>query len=346
MSIKTLAAKLGVSVSTVSRALNDYPDISSHTKSRVRKAAAELGYQISSRDRYHTLQKAYCVGLILLQQDDYLVDPSISALLGSVTRCLQQHHYLAHVITLPRGEQELIAFEQTIKLGQFDGLIIIRTRTNDPRVNRLLKLNIPFVCYGRTEKSSQFAWVDMDNVQVFTAAIERLLSLGHRNIGFINISEQFHFARDRLTGLQNTLQQYDFKLPEWRYRCCDFSAAQARQLTIDMLAHDHSITALVCATDHIARGVYSACRSLGLKIGLDLSVIGCDDAVDVAYMDPPLTTVGTDEDTGRVLAETLLKRIDGEPISGLQRLLPPKLVVRESDQPFTHLSHPQERIKS
>ena len=348
MSIKVLAAKLGISVSTVSRALNDYPDISSHTKHRVRKAAEELGYHINSRDRYNTVQKGYCVGIVVPEQNDYLLDPSLSALLRSVVGHLNQHNYLAQVITLPRGERELESFEQLIKLGQFDGLMMIRTKINDQRVNRLLKLNIPFVCYGRTEKSGQFAWVDMDNTRVFTAAIERLLSLGHRNIAFINAPEQYTFARDRLLGLQQTLSRYDFDLPQWRYCCCDFSAEQARQITVEMLAKDHSISALVCATDHIARGVYSACRSLGLQIGVDLSVISCDNAADAAYMNPGLTTVGLENDlnAGQLLGETLLKRIHGDPIGELQILLTPQLVVRESDQPTTHLTKTTKGIQS
>ena len=166
MSIKEIATQLDLSVSTVSRALNDYPDISPSTKKRVLKEAARQGYQLKGADAAHWVQAKRVITAIVPSQDMQYLDTILSKVLAGTRQALQAEGYLLQVVAIDTGKQELSEFERLVKAGDQDGFLLLRTRVNDPKVHRLLKLNVPFVCYGRTERATQFAWLDLDNYQV------------------------------------------------------------------------------------------------------------------------------------------------------------------------------------
>ncbi len=182
MSIKEIATQLDLSVSTVSRALNDYPDISPSTKKRVLKEAARQGYQLKGADAAHWVQAKRVITAIVPSQDMQYLDTILSKVLAGTRQALQAEGYLLQVVAIDTGKQELSEFERLVKAGDQDGFLLLRTRVNDPKVHRLLKLNVPFVCYGRTERATQFAWLDLDNYQVGHLSLTRLYEQGHRDI--------------------------------------------------------------------------------------------------------------------------------------------------------------------
>ena len=204
MSIQQLAEDLGLSISTVSRALNGYTDVSESTRERVTARAAALNYTPHPGARSLKSGKSYAVGVILPANEvtGGFMDPMYSSLLGGVSRGLKAGGYNLVVSTnsgLP-VKAELALYDQFLRAKWFDGYIIVRTRIDDPRVTALLKHQMPFVTYGRTETEGNEFWVDTDNEQAFFLATQRQIAFGHRNIALLNGPEEFMFAALRERG--------------------------------------------------------------------------------------------------------------------------------------------------
>ncbi len=189
MSIVRLARDLGLSISTVSRALNDYHDVAPETKLRVRKRAREIGYRPNPGARRLKSGKTSLVGVILPASDGaQFVDSVASRLLGGVEVELENAGYslIATMQTRNDLERETALHENFIRGGWVDALLLVRTRVSDSRVDLVRKAHIPFVTYGRTEIDGPYAWVDTDNEKAFYLATLRQIEFGHRRIALLN----------------------------------------------------------------------------------------------------------------------------------------------------------------
>src|SRR3954467_1884650 len=167
MSIVLLAKDLGLSISTVSRALNGYEDVSPETRERVFLRAKEIGYRPNPGARRLKSGTTSAVGVILpaAGSTGQAVDSMYSSLLGGVATEIEPagYHLLATMQTKNDPAREAALYENFIKGSWVDALLIVRTRVHDPRIDLARKAHIPFVTYGRTEDSEPYAWVDTDN---------------------------------------------------------------------------------------------------------------------------------------------------------------------------------------
>src|SRR5437763_1527725 len=183
MSIVLLARDLGLSISTVSRALNGYHDVAPATKQRVLKRAREIGYRPNPGARRLKSSRSSLVGVILPAASDGVrfVDSVASSLLGGVEVELENGGYglIATMQTRNDLEREAALYENFIKGGWVDALLLVRTRVTDARVELVRKAHIPFVTYERTETAEPYAWVDTDNEKAFYLATLRQIEFGH-----------------------------------------------------------------------------------------------------------------------------------------------------------------------
>ncbi|MBU3739943.1 MAG: LacI family transcriptional regulator [Rhodoferax sp.] len=339
MSIADLAESLGLSTSTVSRALNGYSDVSAKTRARVQEAAKAMGYQPHPVAHRLATGRTGAVALVSSVRAGNYLDATFSALLSGVADGLRAHGYFALSVVLPVGENELTELARFLDGRLVDGILLARTRANDPRVSLLQQRGIPFVTHGRTQSNQPHAWVDADNEQAFFLATQRLISLGHRRIGFINAQTNLTFAVLREQGFKQALAQHGLVAQDCPVRHGEVTAASGEQLATELLAGQASasgrpITALLCATDAIALGAMAAIRRLGLTVGRDVSVMGYGNSDAGQYADPPLSTIDhAIVDNGRHLADLLLRRMAGESEAGLTRLEPVHLIPRLSDGP-------------
>lgn len=331
MSIRKLARSLDLSITTVSRALAGYPDVKEATREKVRAAAKAVGYRPNASARSLKLGRADAIGLIVPNMSRG--DPFLSEFVAGLGAALAARDLDLLVTSAAPGEAELAAIRRVHDARKVDGFIVPRTRWEDPRVDLLLELGVPFVCHGRTARAADHAWLDIDGEAAFVEATERLLALGHRRIGFIGAPEQFTYARHRRDGYLKALRQAgistDAELVVVTERAAieDGAAATARLLT-----QSQAPTAILAATDMLAFGALSALRSAGLRVSADVSVIGYDDLAMAAHTVPPLTTMRQAiVDEARTLVELLLGRIAGKPVEELQLLRRAELVVRGSD---------------
>jgi LacI family transcriptional regulator len=339
MSIVLLARDLGLSISTVSRALNGYDDVAPATRDRIFQRAREIGYRPNPGARRLKSGKTSLVGVILPSAGDGVrfVDSVASSLLGGVEAELEVGGYslIATMQTRNDPVRETALYENFIKGGWVDALLIVRTRVNDPRVLFARKAHIPFVTYGRTETTAPYAWVDTDNEQAFFLATERQIEFGHRRIALLNGPLEYYFARLREQGYANALAKHDIALDQLLMRNGDLSEMSGYAMCRSLLSSPSPPTAIVCATDAMAIGALAACRERGIEVGKTVSIVGYGNSSASAFSDPPLTTIDHAVfENGRHIGQSLLRLLRGEAKPGdIHYLEPVVLVPRNSDGP-------------
>jgi LacI family transcriptional regulator len=339
MSIILLAKDLGLSISTVSRALNGYTDVSAATRERVYARAKEIGYRANPGARRLKSGKTSAVGVILPapSSSGQAVDSMYSSLLGGVAAEIEKagYHLIATMQSKHDPVREAALYENFIKGSWVDALLIVRTRVHDPRIELARKAHIPFVTYGRTESSQPYAWVDTDNEVAFHLAVTRLLNLGHKRIAFLNAPEEYYFARLRQRGYERAFADKGLTPdPAWVLHG-DITENSGHALCRSLLIRNPAPTAFVCATDAMAFGAIAACREQNLVVGRDVSIVGYGNSNGSAFCDPPLTTVEHQVfENGRHVGQALMRLLRKEITpSDVHYLEPVVLVPRKSDGP-------------
>ncbi len=331
MSIQLLAHSLGISTSTVSRALNGYSDVSVKTRQRVMEAAKSLNYAPHPVAHRLATGKTGAVAIVNSIRPGNAVDGGAIALQTGLAEVLREHRYFAMSLGIPSDENEMPELERLLDGRLVDGIVLTRTRTDDPRVSLLQKRGIAFVTHGRTLSNDTHAWVDTDNQGAFEQATRALLELGHRRIGLINGMPHMTFANLREQGYRQALRQAGLPDPGDWVRYTELTAESGAQAARDMLAMPKPPTALVCATDTVALGAMHAIREAGRVVGQDVSVIGYGNTEAGQYAFPPLASIDhATTENGRHLAQLLLRAIAGEPVGELQLLETPNLIMRAS----------------
>jgi LacI family transcriptional regulator len=332
VSIRKLARSLDLSITTVSRALAGYSDVSKATQIRVREAANAIGYRPNASARNLKLGKSNTIGLVMPTVGRG-GDPFMSELIAGVSAALNERDLDLIITAADDPAGELAAIRRIVDGRKVDGLIVPRTRWSDPRVDLLMELDVPFVCHGRTARAAEHAWLDIDGEAAFAEATERLIGLGHRRIALINAPTTFTFARHRAAGFYKALKAAQLEA------AADVTLLRARSemgeaATEALLAQETAPTAILCATDQIAIGALFAIRKRGLRAGRDVSVIGYDDLAIAGHAEPPLTTMRQAiADEAMELVRLMLGAVQGEPASALQTLWTATLVPRASDGP-------------
>jgi len=339
MSIVLLARDLGLSISTVSRALNGYHDVAPATKQRVLKRAREIGYRPNPGARRLKSGRSSLVGVILPAASDGVrfVDSVASSLLGGVEVELENGGYglIATMQTRNDLEREAALYENFIKGGWVDALLLVRTRVADPRVELVRKAHIPFVTYGRTETAEPYAWVDTDNEKAFYLATLRQIEFGHERIALLNGPLEYNFVRLREKGYTRALAKHRIAPDRLLMLNGDLSEVSGYALCRSLLVSAVPPTAIVCATDAMAIGAIAACRERGMAVGREISIAGYGNSSASGFCDPPLTTIDHAVfENGRHIGQSLLRllRAEAKP-ADIHYLEPVVLVPRKSDCP-------------
>ena len=332
MSLKLLAHQLGLSTSTVSRAINDYPDISKATKERVRQAADKLGYKANASARRLVTGHSKNIGLLVPLHSEQHGSELTDSLFSGATAALLPHDYMLSAIAVPENDRELVHLRRLANSHLVDAIILLRTRCDDPRIELLLQHDLPFVCCGRSERADEFAWLDMDNDAAMQLAVHRLVADGHRHISFINADPSFFFAHLRWQSFQRCLQKLAWPVEKNAQINADLTEESGYQHTITLLQRQPDTTALICSSDIIAIGALRACKQAGRAPGRDIAIIGFNNSALARCCEPSLTSIAYKDgySIGHKLGELVLRRLKGEAITNLQLKLPPKWIARQS----------------
>lgn len=339
MSLAALARDLNLSKSTVSRALNDYTDVSIETRERVRVRAAELGYVANPLAQRLKRGRADAVGVVLpppLSNGTY-IEPFYSMMLGSLVVELEKANLQLLVTTqkstVPDNDTE--SYLRMMQGGNVDALLILRTRVNDPRVALAVQNNFPFVTFGRTQCEIPYSWADVDNEQAFYLAVKRQLQRGHREVAFINTATHYNYASLRLQGYKKALDEAAIPFDPQLVQVAGLTNRDGYAAARLLLQNKKVPTAMVCTTDDLAIGAMAACREAGIEPGRDIAVTGFGNHPAAAFSSPPLTTIEPDPSTiGQTIGNYLRRRLRGETTELLHYLQPVKIIERHSDPAF------------
>ncbi len=206
-SLKDLAQSLGLSITTVSRALDGYSDVAKSTRERVVAAAAAAGYRPNAAARRLRKGSTEVVTLVLPTEPGQFNEPLYIELLAALGKRLARDGYDLTLLAAPPGSDELKAYHRIVEGHRADGLIVVRTRRSDQRIDYLLSVGFPFVAMGRSDVNVPYAFVDGDGEAAFRDATRRLIALGHRHILHLAAPDAFNFAGLRRIGYQSAMEE-------------------------------------------------------------------------------------------------------------------------------------------
>jgi LacI family transcriptional regulator len=332
VTLRDIARRLGISVTTVSRALAGYGDVAETTRQRVRQAAEEMGYYPNVTARQLQKQRTDTLAFVIPTFGPRFSDPYFSELLAGIGNEAGQHGFDLLVSTQPPdSDAEREAYRRIVHGRRSDGALVVRTRQQDERIRFLAEHRFPFVAFGRTDLDLDFVYVDEDSYHGLELLTQHLIDLGHRRIGFIAAPADLMFCRYRLDGFRQTLEA-NGSAPDPRLIVAgDLTQSGGYRAAQELLALEPRPTAIIACNDLMALGAMSAAQEKGLAVGRDLSVGGFDDIPLCEHSHPPLTTVRQPVyQIGRRITHMLIQLARGQAPVKRQVLLIPELVVRES----------------
>lgn len=332
ISIQDIASAAGVSHSTVSRALHNSDLIRPEVRQRIQQLAQEMGYTPNAVAQSLKGQRTNTVGLIIAS----ISDPFAGRVVRGVEEVAQAHHtslFLSLSHNDPERELEII---ETFHRRRVDGVISASAQMGGAYVERLAQIKMPTVLINQQAESEadRLHSVDADDYDGARQAVEHLLALGHRKIGYLGVGNRRQSNRRRFAGYCDTLSAAGIAVDAQWVRITPTVNNVHADDVLDGQAMlpallPTGVTAVFCYNDLIAVGVLLACRERGIATPAQLSVVGYDD-VDIArYVTPSLTTIHQPKlRLGEMAMQMLLDILEGRPVQS--RVLANDLVVRES----------------
>jgi LacI family transcriptional regulator len=338
MNLKELSQNLGLSQTTVSRALNGYPEVSPATRARVEAAAKAFNYHPSTRAKGLATGRALAIGHVIpVSSKHEMVNPIFGDFIAGAGETYARHGYEMILSIFDDSDEEQV-YRGLKSRRAVDGVIVHGPRMNDPRIPLLHELGLPFAVHGRaTGCTLPYAWLDVNNRSAFQRATDFLFDLGHRRIALINGLEVMDFAHRRREGYAASLLAHDVQLDPALMRSDEMTEDFGYQSTRKMLTLTNPPTAILCSSLISALGTRRAIEGAGLVMGKDVSVITHDD--DLSYLrnggDIPIFTAtrSSVREAGRRLAEMLLSGIANPQRTPQNELLEAELMVGGSTGP-------------
>jgi LacI family transcriptional regulator len=333
VTIRELARLSGVSVGTVSRALNGYPDVSDTTRARVVELARQLDYTPAAAARTLVLERSHLIGVFLETGEGHpdLQHPFFHGVLVGVKERLGAAGYDLLLFAREQAADGIgsDAYLTRSRHHNVDGVILMGIDPLDEEVARLLASEIPCVAVDIELQAARAAHVISDNVTGSALAVRHLADLGHRRIATITGMLATHPGRDRLRGYREEMQRWGLDYREDYVVHGDYYFDSGVAATSQLLALDQPPTAIVAASDLMALGAIRAATEAGLRIPQDLSVVGFDDIPWAEHASPPLTTLRQDKHgLGTAAGEALLRQLDGSEEAPRAQKLAVELQVR------------------
>ncbi|MEM7718583.1 MAG: LacI family DNA-binding transcriptional regulator [Pseudomonadota bacterium] len=319
VTIGDVAEALGVAKGTVSRALNNYPDISEATRQRVRRTAEAMGYRPLAQAQAIRTGRSRAIGLVLQTDVPGAQRPFLSDFLAGVSKAASEASWTLTVAVSGGGAEMLTTMERLFDERKADGFIVPRTYAQDARAKLLRQRGVPFVLYGRLQDIGDSAWFDILGEDAMREAVARLAGLGHQRIAFVNGGKEYNFSQLREDGFRSGMDAAGLAVDEALVLDGAMTTEAGAKATHNLLGIDVPPTAIVFAVDMAALGAFPAALDLNLQIGRDLSVISYDGIPECAWTRPPLTTFRVDnKKAGAKLAELLIRAVRGEPSETLR----------------------------
>lgn len=331
MTLEEIAELAAVSRSTVSRVINNHPNVRPDVRARVWEVVERQGYAPNAAARSLATKRTNILGLLLPQSArDTFTDPFFSLLIPSITEtCSQHRRYL--MLSMVTADQELEFYRHVLRAGHLDGLIVGVSLMDDPILPLLINDPLPLVLLGHHPYYPQANWVDVDSLQCAAEAVSFLIQNGRRRIATITLPLTLIAGLDRRDGYKRALLQHRMPIdPDLIVETESFTNGGYLAMQ-RLLALPEPPDAVFTASDSLAIGAMAAIRAAGLRVPEDIAVVGFDDQPSAMLADPPLTTVRQPiAELGRRAVELLMALIEGETNRPQHVMLPTSLVMRAS----------------
>ena len=333
INLKKLALSLGISETTVSRALNGYPEVSERTRERVLAAAQLAGYRPNPMARSLASGRTNVIGFIHPLPNE-LGDPMFMQVVGGMVQTLEEKQ-MDLIIAPVSQANELRSYQHMVHGKKVDGLIVSRTRLYDERIAYLTNYGLPFVAHGRTRVNKPHAWFDYDNESGMRMAVEYLLSFGHSKIGLISAPLDMNFARQRCDSFKVTLQSAGMT-PDPAQMIDGANDRRSGYLAMQKILENAEPPSAVIVDNHMSGvGAMRALLDRGIAIGRDMSIIVWGKMED-SLAGHNVTTIEqpNPDKAGAKMIEMLMELQGGKPPSELQELWQPVLLAGETVSQF------------
>lgn len=318
--LRQIAEALGISVTTVSRALKDGPEVHPATIERVKQAAREVGYTPNFHGQALRTGRTYTITLILpLETREHLSDLAKVPLIEGMTTAAQERGYSLLVLSTTPEEDPLLSLQRLIQSGATDGVVITRIKAHDPRLEYLRLAKIPFVAFGRAGGRSDYSYVDIDNEGMGRKAVEYLAGKGRRRIALGLLSRDDQSSAMRLSGYRAGLISAGIAFDEKLVGYNEFTLADSERFAASVLGLEDPPDAFICANELGLLGTVSALRERGLVPGKDILLIARDTTGMYRFLSIPIFAHVVDmSNVGSSIVDALIKRVEtpeGDPIA-------------------------------
>ncbi len=329
--LEDIARQAGVSRSTVSRVVNDHPNVREDVRKRVQKVIQSTGYHPNAAARTLASQRSWTIGLVLPHSiSSFFTDPYFPHLTKGIAQACNQYDYTFALFLVSSKEDEEKIFPRVSRKGLLDGVIVQAGHHGDQLIiNRLAGSNIPMVVAGRPFHSENVSYIDVDNVKAAHQAVSHLARLGYQRIGTISGPANSSVSIDRQDGYLKALAEYGRIVDEALVVEGDFTEASGYAAMQTLLPARPD--AVFAASDVMAMGAMRAIREAGLNIPNDIAMVGFDDLPMASFLEFGLTTIHQPViPFGEKAVEILIDLIENGIHPPRQVIMETELIVRES----------------
>lgn len=332
VTIRDVAEKLKLSITTVSRALDGYDDVSEATRQRVIEMAREMGYVPNRAARQLRKQRTETIGYILPASSPRFSDPFFSEFIAGLGDEAARNNYDLLISTAqPEEGTERLVYQRWAHGHRVDGYILNRMRLRDWRVQYLTQMNVPFVTLERTLDVTDAPSIEINGQAGIRRLVDYLTRQGHEHIAYIGAASELAIQADRYSGFRQGLQEAALTLQPDLVKEGDLTRQGGLKAAQKLLSASTRPSAIICINDLTAIGAIQAATELGFVVGKDIAITGFDGIEAAEHTQPPLTTLNQPINViARDLVRLLLAEIRGEPISERHIQIVPELIIRAS----------------
>ncbi|MBN2411909.1 LacI family DNA-binding transcriptional regulator [candidate division KSB1 bacterium] len=326
--MKDIANKAGVSKVTVSRALNNKPDINKDTRILILKIAEELGYTPNDVAKSLATKRTNTLGIIVPDSLDSFYPEIVQ---GVGDQCRENDFSIVLCYTHGDADKE-IEYIKLLKSKRVDGIIIYPVQEDDRYIDELQNSMIPFVLVGRHTDALDCDYVINDNVYGAYLAVNHLLSRGYRKIIYVCAKPTASSGKERIEGCKRAILEKGLPLHTLQIVTCNPQIDSCYHVVRNFLPNRTQLNAIFVWDDKLALGAFRAIYEARLRIPADLALVGYNDTEIARHLYPPLTTVRhASYDIGKIAANTVLKKITStDNLESRKIVLKPELVVRQT----------------
>lgn len=330
VTIKDIAKILGISISTVSRALKNHPDISTDTKNEVQALAKKLNYTPNTIALSLRNKKTFLIGIVIPE----IIHHFFSCVISGIEQVANRNGYNVVIFQTNESYEREVSVCQTILNSRIDGVLISMSKaTRDvEHFRELQQADIPMVFFDRICGDLDTDRVVVDDFKGAYAAVEHLISVGCKRIAHLSAPQTMQIAQKRQMGYIQALRDYRLPIDESLIIPCD-NKEDAMIVGKQLMQLEERPDGIFAVNDLTAAGAMYAIKRLGYRVPEDIAISGFTDGIVSTLTDPTLTTVEQHGDKmGEIAAELLLRRIQaGEtPLETVTKVIKTNLIVRES----------------